>query len=70
MFQLGFHNASSWESAFGRLPRYRVRHESIDSALAEARRVAGIVARQRRGDGRAQAVVVEGRNVIGLPVRI
>jgi hypothetical protein len=70
MFKLGFHNSISWESAFGRLPRYRVTHDSIESALAEAKRVAGIVARQRRGDGRAQAVVVEGRNVIGLPVRI
>jgi len=68
--QLKFHNSASWESAFGPLPRYRVRHETVDSALAEARRVAGVVSRQHRGDGCAQAVIVEGRKVLGLPVRI
>ena len=68
--QLKFYNRAAWESAFGRLPRYRVNHESAASALAEARRVAGVVARQRRGDGRAQAVIIEGEKVLGLPVRI
>jgi hypothetical protein len=64
-YSLSIYERWSWERAFGPTPRYKVRHDTIASACAEAERLARLL--RARGDGRAAVLVFgSGPDPIGV----